>query len=1031
MSGKQLLQAAFLSLFLFASVQTVGAQTVKKPLGGGSSKSISGTVTDRDDEPIVGAFVYYKGTSTGVSTDIDGHYSISLPSASAKSPVLVFQYLGMVSQEFAVGREGRILNVKLLPDNELDGSYIVGAYGTAQKREDMVGSAFQVNSTALIDKPKTRVENLLQGLVPGLSVSPNTDYASTVRSRYETRVRGDASLSASSEPLWIIDGVQFYTGNRTNQMTGMSSTVGPLSFLDPDDIESITVLKDADQTTIYGSNGSNGVILITTKSGGRNQPLSVSAKVNFGVVAPDKTTMFKMMNAEQYMEVAKEAWTNSGYTMANFPLQDNELNTYSTTSTSWYDECIGLGNNLYANVSLNSGGKKVSTYTSFSYYREQHTVKKDNQQRFTFSTKNKFNIASWLDFTADINGSYNINDIVSISDSYLELSPVLSPYNDDGSYRLYYQIWDQTKTGGAGWVTRRFTYNKIPNRDEGDDTQTSLYLKANGLLSFHILKGLDFTSQFALDIIHSHEDVYYSRKTLEGQNSAGEAVGYSTRGDANYLSWQNVNRLNFSRKFGKHSLGALAVLELYSHTNKYLSASAQGFMTDNIKELSYADKSTVTASSNTTPDRRLSMVGRVSYSYDSRYYLSANYRRDGNSNFGKYARWANFWSVGASWNIHNESFFRSDLIQMLKLKTSYGIDGNSRIDTSVAKGTYTYSDSYSYGKDSGATISSVPNPGLSWETTAKFNVGARIELKDIIDFEIEYYNNTTSNLLSQVYVSWAVSSDKVYANIGKVRNQGVEIDLRTTNIKRGDFSWYTTLNMSHNRNRILELYNDMLTSYGDTANKAGYEKGVFYLVEWAGVDPADGSAMWYDANGNLTKSYSTANRRLQSNRSKSPVVYGGLINDFQYRNWSLRMQFNYSIGGWALASYASQMIADGYDITSSNGNQAVEVYLDRWTTPGQSATLPKVSQTSTKSQMRSTRYLYNKTYFDLSTLSLTYNLPQRAVSKMKIKGMGFSLVCDNLYLFSLGMSVKRNSYKTMMYGYPRNRTITLGVNCQF
>ena len=331
---------------------------------------------------------------------------------------------------------------------------------------------------------------------------------------------------------------------------------------------------------------------------------------------------------------------------------------------------------------------------------------------------------------------------------------------------------------------------------------------------------------------------------------------------------------------------------------------------------------------------------------------------------------------------------------------------------------------------SGARISSVPNPGLSWETTSKFNVGARIELKNILDFEIEYYNNTTHDLLSQVYVSRAVSADKVYANVGSVRNQGVEIDLRTTNIRNSDFAWYTTLNLAHNRNKILEMYNDMLTSYGEYANKAGYEKNVYYLVRWAGVDPTDGSAMWYDANGDLTKSYNTSNRVLLSDKSRNPVIFGGFINEFEYKDFSLRIQMNYSIGGWALASYASNFINDGYDITSTNGNQAIEVYKYRWTTPGQAALLPKVSQVSTKSQMTSTRYLYNKTNLDITNISLNYRFPQSVTSRMKIRGMSLSLVCDNVYLFALGMSSKENSYKTMMYGYPRNRTFTLGLNFQ-
>ena len=1015
-------QRSFIALVSAIMMLAVSLSAIAQT--GSGKGTISGIVTDKDGEPVAGAFVFYKGTRTGATSDIDGHYSITAPS---KESTLVFQYLGMETLEKVVSGSG-VLDVVLNPDNQLESAYIVGAYGTAQRREDMVGSAFQVSSEALLDKPKTRVENLLEGLIPGLSVSPNTDYASTVRSRYNTRIRGDASISASSEPLWIVDGVQFYTGNRTNQIIGMSSSVGPLSFLDPDDIESITVLKDADQTTIYGSNGSNGVILITTKSGSKNAPLRVSAKVNAGLVAPDKSTMFKVMNAAQYIEVAKEAWLNSGYSMEGFPLQDNDLNKYSSTNTSWYDQYIGLGDNFYANVTLSSGTKKVSTYNSVSYYREDHTVKKDKQQRFTFSSKNTFTFNKYLDLTTNINGSYNVNDIVSVGKEYLSMIPVLDPYNSDGTYRLYYKIWDQSL---GDWSVKKFTYNSIPSREEDDNTQKSVYLKANAQLGIHIIEGLNFTSLLDFDITTSQEDIYHSKKTLNGINSAGEAVGYSHRAFASYTSWQNVERLNFDRKFGRHSIGAVAAFEIYNHTTKLLSASAQGFMTDSIKEIAYADDSTIDASSNTYQDRRMSIITRASYSYDSRYYLSANFRRDGNSNFGKYARWANFWSVGLSWNIHKEAFFNCPLITMLKLKGSYGIDGNSRIDSSVAKGSYSYSDSYAYGGMSGARINSVPNPGLSWETTAKFNVGARIELKNILDFEIEYYNNTTRDLLSQVYVSRAVSADKVYANVGSVRNQGVEIDLRTTNIRNSDFAWYTTLNLAHNRNKILEMYNDMLTSYGEYANKAGYEKNVYYLVRWAGVDPTDGSAMWYDANGDLTKSYNTSNRVLLKDKSRNPVVFGGFINEFEYKDFSLRIQMNYSIGGWALASYASNFINDGYDISSTNGNQAIEVYKYRWTTPGQAALLPKVSQVSTKSQMTSTRYLYNKTNLDITNISLSYRFPQGITSRMKIRGMSLSLVCDNVYLFTLGMSSKVNSYKTMMYGYPRNRTFTLGLNFQF
>ena len=310
-----------------------------------TNNKVSGKITTLEGEPLAGASIMIKGTKIGTTADIDGNYSIKAPE-QGESYVLVFQYLGMQTKEVNVSTQ-RILHIRLEQDNELDGSVIVGAYGTRQSREDLIGSAFQVNADQLKDKPKTRIDNLLGGLVPGMSIEPNTDAAGTTRSRYETRIRGEASLSASNEPLWVIDGVPMYTGGRTNQMAGTSYTVSPLSYLNPDDIESITVLKDADQVTIYGADGSNGVILVTTKSGAKNKPLSVSARVNFGVASIDKSTEFRMMSQQQYLTVAKEAWVNAGNNLKSFPYQDNDYNSYSTTDTDWSKEYFGIGTNRF------------------------------------------------------------------------------------------------------------------------------------------------------------------------------------------------------------------------------------------------------------------------------------------------------------------------------------------------------------------------------------------------------------------------------------------------------------------------------------------------------------------------------------------------------------------------------------------------------------------------------------------------------------------------------------------------------------
>ena len=516
---------------------------------------VTGKIMTADGEPLAGASVMIRGTKIGTTADIDGNYSINAP-GEGESYVLVFQYLGMKTMEITVSRQ-RLLDVRLEDDNELEGSVIVGAYGTKQSREDLIGSAFQVNAEQLKDKPKTRIDNLLSGLVPGMSIEPNTDAAGTTRSRYETRIRGEASLSASNEPLWVIDGVPVYTGGRTNQMAGTSYTVSPLSYLNPDDIESITVLKDADQVTIYGADGSNGVILVTTKSGTKNKPLSVSARVNFGVATIDKSTEFRMMSQKQYLEVAKEAWVNAGKNLNTFPYQDNDYNSYSTTDTDWSKEYFGVGTNLYADLSLTSGTDKLSNYVTGSYYRTNNTVKGDSQQRFSFRTRNTYDFTDWLKVNAQLSASYNDNDLFPLYRGYLETLPILEPYLNDGSFRLYNKVYDSA----TGWSMQKFTKNEVPDREANTNRQRSVVTSANFSAEVKIIDGLKFTAQYAIDYTHSHEDIYYSRMTLDGMDSAGNPKGSSRRADASYMNWTNVERLNFDRKFAdRHSVSAYAAL---------------------------------------------------------------------------------------------------------------------------------------------------------------------------------------------------------------------------------------------------------------------------------------------------------------------------------------------------------------------------------------------------------------------------------------------------------------------------------------
>ena len=996
----------------------VSAQTQSR-----QERLVKGTVTSQDGEPLVGAFVYVKNSKQGVNTDVDGRYEIAAP-AEGQTYTLVFQFLGMTTKEFAVSGP-KTLNVRLSDDSSLEEAVIVGAYGVKQKKEDMIGSAFQVNADALKDKPKARIDNILNGLVPGLLVENDSDAAGSTRGRLNVRVRGNASLSASNEPLWIIDGVPTYTGGKNNMMPGMSTTVSPLSLIDPNDIESITVLKDADQTTIYGANGANGVILVTTKRGvAGNMPLKVSATVNYGVSSPDKSTMVKVMNASQYLEVAKEAWVNGGNLMSDFPYQDNDYNSYSTTSTDWFKEYMGLGSTLYASLSLSTGTKKAKTYVSGSYYRNENTVKTDRSQRFYLRMNQDYDLTERLKMGVSLMATYNNDNLFYLTDEYLDNLPIFSPYLEDGkTYRLYNKIWSDT---GKEFIMKKFLGNKLPDREYNDNIQNSLKTIGNFKLDWTIIDGLKLSSVFGVEYQHHHGSIYYSRQTLSGMLD-GKPVGESRREDATYFNWTNTNKLDYSKKFGLHSVGVYAGLELHHSGYNTAYASGRGFMNDHIKEVNYAEKDTRTGGSSTSISRTMSYFVRGTYSYDSRYYLSANYRRDGNSSFGKYKRWAQFWSVGASWNIHKEAFYDVDWLKVLKLKATYGTSGNSRIDTSVAAGAYSYDDSYSYIGVTGATLFTVPNPGLSWETTRMINFGLDAQIGRVLDIEVEYYKNVTKDLLSRIYVSRTISDDRIYANVGRIRNSGFEINLTSHNIARKDFEWNTTLNFSHNSNKILELYNGIQTGFINSVWKEGYDSNTWYLVRWAGVDPADGMPMWYDKDGNLTKTYSTDNR--VAGKSTTPFGFGGLINNLTYGNWSLSFQINYVIGGYSLPTYASTFINDGYNITS--GNQAVEVYYYRWTTPGEASKYPIASQKTTSSARFSTRFLYSKTNFNLSNLTLSYRLPKSVISKLKVEGATASLICDNLYLFVPGQSRKYNSYKTLSNGYPVTRTITLGLNVSF
>lgn len=993
------------------------------PQQNSATRKISGSVKDEDNSPLIGVSIKLKGLNTHVISDIDGNFSISVPVEGQS--ILSFSYIGMESKDVIAGSSNK-LDVILSPSSIGLGDVVIEAgYGLAQKRSDLVGSAYQVNSEQIKNLPPARIDNMLEGLVPGLSINFNSDSDTSTRPRMNTRIRGEGSLTAGSEPIWFVDGIRIYTGNNNNTVSGIDNTISPLSYINPNDIESFTVLKDASAVSIYGADGSNGVILITTKKGAVNKT-AYNAGVRFGISKINESTKFKILDGNQYMTLAKEAYLNryaeTDPNMTYFPFQDSPNNNYSGTNTNWYDEFYDLGNSQEYSLSLSGGSEKFRNYISTSYFRNESTVKGNTQQRFSLRANVDVKLFRQLTFSVNTSMSYNVNDIFSPGSDYYLFLPIVSPYDDNGDYRLYYD-YVANKNGVPTYTANRF-FNSLAVREENDNRQRTLATLTSASLRYDIIDGLSLTGQFGMDYSSSHEEIYRAMSNWSGRNTldGNKEVGYSFRNTANNMYWNGVIRLNYNRKFGKHTIGSLLGGEAQSKENRSVRASGNTFANDYIKEINGAVNTT--SSSSETINHSTSFLGQLSYSYDERYYLTANGRRDGNSDFGEDVQWGQFGSVGASWNIHNEPSFDIDAINIMKLKASYGTAGNSRLGNVQARGIYNYG--YSYSNAAGAIMQSIRNRKLSWETAYLTNIGLRVKFLNRFDVEVEVYDKITDNLISDSGISLTTGKTSIDANIAKMKNQGIEISIESVNIKTKDFMWTSSLNASHNKNKILELYVARLGA-NNKVWRVGEDVNTWSLVRWAGVNPRNGEPLWYDANGNLTNVYDS-NNAVPYKRS-TPDLEGGFMNSFSYKNFSLGIIMTYGIGGYAFSTFSRNIVSDGLYIMSQN--QSVN-QLDRWQKPGDIAISPKpLWGLSTNSVRNSTRFLFNKTHMRLKNIVLGYNLPKDYLRKAGFQDGSVSLIADNIAIWTLYGKSGRNTYAQSISGYPTEMSFTLGLNLTF
>lgn len=950
----------------------------------------SGEGIGKDPQPLPGVVIRVKGTSKAVNSDADGYYTIKVPS----NGTLVFSIIGYGTKEVAVAGN-KMIDVVLTETASNLQEVIITAYGTKETKESQVGSAQQLTARQIERRPLNRIDQLLDGVVPGVMVQMQDQTTASARPRYQTRIRGEGSIGASADPLWVIDGIPMNTGDQNNSMTGRNTSISPLSFLNPNDIETITILKDATATSIYGANGSNGVVLITTFRGKDEK-----SRVNYGFrsgVNLLNDNKFKVLSVSEYKTLLAEAKANNP--SATYPAPNG-------SETDWYDVFFRNGITSQHDLSFTGGTSKTKFYVSGSYFNEKPIMLANQTQRFTSRINLDQNINKSIDLFFRMGNSYVIDKLFNPGDDYYTNRPIDGPYAADGSFILK-------------------PYNSLAEAKLNDDMQKNMAMYANLGGTVKILPGLSYTTTNGIEYISTNEVSYASMFTFSGSlNPDGGGAAY--RSGSNDFTWNSQHRFNYEKDFGKHSVSALLGGEAMDKNRRSVSATGWGFANDKIKEVSYAVN--INGASSAAEQSSLSYYGQAKYSWDRKYHVVGSFRRDANSDFGTDVRWATFSSIGASWTISNEAFWKVKAIDFAKLKFSFGTNGNSRIGAYKSKGVYGFNTEYRYNGSAGAIMVSGENPLLSWETTYLYNAGISLGLFKRISIDVEAYYNKTVDALDDVYSTSTTGFEKITQNIGKLRNRGLEIALKTQNILRRDFSWTTNLNFAINRNKVLELYNNTETRYDTRILKVGEDVRTNYLIRWAGVDPRDGGPLWYDARGNLTKTFSLDNRVIMG--SQNPDFFGGMTNTVEYKNFALNVLFQYTVGGYLFSNLQRAAESDGRNLAAENQSRN---QLDRWREPGDLTLTPKLMLNENADNGRnSTRFLHNRSAFRISNVSLNYRFSPELSKKLSLQNVNVYAQADNVAFWTPYKTKKGfNGYRNSFNPYPQPLILSLGLNVSF
>lgn len=987
----------------------------------------AGEILDNMGEALPGASIEVKGKALGTTTDFDGKFSLSLP--YEKSYTLVVRFVGMLAKEVHLTASNTNLKIKLDSDEQLIDEVVVTGYGT-YKKSAYAGSASTVKTSNLKDIPATSVTQVLQGAAPGIQISSASGQPGSATN---VSIRGMGSFNASNSPLYVIDGIPVISGDFSS--TGSKAGLDILSTINNSDIENITVIKDAAAASLYGSRAANGVIVITTKQGKSGKP-SISLKADWGFT--DFAMDYRpVMDGQERRDVIYEGLINS-YLIKNKTQEEavayavKEIDKYAPVPwcgfVDWKDHLFRKGNHQNYEVTLAGGSDKFKYYGSLSYLDQQGISLVSGLSRVSGRVNVDYYATKNLTVGAKVLFSHVNQDVTSEGTSYT--SPFYSSincvvpsdpiYNEDGTWnRNFIRNEDRNPL-----LSAKYSYDK----EQVDRSFNTIYGQ------YEFIPGLKFRTTLSYDLTHIKGREWSDPRTSDGDATNGT---YSVAAyDYRKLVWTNA--LSYYKTIKeKHNIDALIGYETDQYTRDYVSATNNNFALPDKHAISNGVQ-VGGIGGNDVQYRLISYVSKFNYDFDNKYYLGASYRLDGSSRLQRDNRWGNFWSLSGAWRIAQEGFMESinSTITDLKLRASYGVNGTLPSDYYGYLGLSSLRAMYY--EQPGIIQTQLANHNLSWEKNHNFNIGIDMSFWNRLNVTLEYYTRHTKDLLMDLPLSLTTGFSSYLTNIGEVENQGVELEIRSTNIETKDFVWNTNFNLGHNRNKIIRLDgNQTEIPSGTQIRKVGMPYRTFYLIEFAGINPETGEPQFYtntkDENGNyiknITEKVSEAN--YIPTKCADPKVAGGLGNNFRYKWFDLGFTITYQFGGWSYDTWAQKTEHGGKD---SKANIPT-YYRNSWKKPGDKTDIERFvfNRSTSMGSIATDRRLHKTDYIRLKNLTFGVSLPSVWTRKAGMENVRLFMSGNNLLTWAADDYYDPEAVNNgvAIWGTPPLRTLTFGLNINF